>query len=230
MPSGADGGVVRVAASASTTFVLLADGTFVPFGDCESWCFLDLGGISALYPNAGSPQSVIQSIPGEIIVDLAVYRDHFDASSGHSIFCTASGKVYTAGISTNGVLMRTGAQSTFSPTQVTFDPAPSGYRLYCKKVIAGKSLSMVLMRDGSVWSSGQTAATGQPNPGSITEAATKLDISGRAFLSDAFVARDIFALTPDLTDTGVIAVGGATPAFLSSKQVYPEHFLFLEQL
>jgi hypothetical protein len=197
LPAGAS--AVKLSVSRSTVFVLLADGRFVPLGFCGLWC---LSNTFDTFPNPSNPDSVIAQITGENIVDLSVYHDQsvLVNPSSHSIFCTASGSVFTAGYAQYGTLMRASPSDTAIPTLVTGFSTGS----FCRKVLASRGASFVLMRDGSVWSSGKADSHGLNVYVDIL-VPTKMSWSSPL----PFVVTDLFALTPDQPQTGFIAAGRA---------------------
>lgn len=214
LPNEALGGVIRVYPSASVTFILLADGRFIPFGDCGSWC-LQPGPVTL--PNGGQPTSLISEIVGETIIDLAVYHDETAVGvASHSIFCTASGRVYTAGENDDGGLMNsTISTSSSDPVWVTLPPRVDNYRIYCRKVIAARGVSIVLTRDGSVYTSGRSPQAGL-GTGQVNDP-TQLTFGHQN--PNPFIVSDVFALTPDLLSSGFMAVGSTFRAKASASAI-----------
>eukprot|EP01122_Echinamoeba_exundans_P015227 TRINITY_DN7132_c0_g1_i1.p1 TRINITY_DN7132_c0_g1~~TRINITY_DN7132_c0_g1_i1.p1 ORF type:complete len:530 (+),score=56.76 TRINITY_DN7132_c0_g1_i1:115-1704(+) len=199
---------VKLAVSRSTVFVLLADGNFVPLGYCGIWC---LNASTVTFPNVDDPNSIVVGIPGESIVDLSVTHDalqgYSEAWTSHSIFCTASGRVYTAGFAAANVLLVSSAADTHIPQLVT----SVGSALFCKKVFATRYASFILMRDGSIWSGGAATSNGfytsKQEADKLNFALNPITDPDIGIPLNPFVASDFFPLTPDRVNTGFLVPG-----------------------
>jgi hypothetical protein len=192
------GSAAKVSVSKSTVFVLLSEGTFVPLGFCGIWCLMNT--TSEVLPNPANPNSVALGIAGESLVDISVFHDeeqrNVEPYTSHSIFCTASGKVFTAGFANSESLLVYNAPDTFVPIEV---PSLG----YCKKVFASRYASTVLTSSGRVWSagSGENSGAGFDNvvPTGIT------------------FALDIFPLFSEFSDSSIIAY--SRTRFLKSRAI-----------
>lgn len=132
--------VVKVIPAVDVTALLYANGTTMFYGRCGVWCGLSAGRGEMMVDG-----NWLLSIPGETIVDMSIHRSPRNGSSIHSLFCTGSGAVYSAGVVSNGELIT--ALTPFDDgslrnTLASEDP----FQIRCRKVLALEYTSIILSR------------------------------------------------------------------------------------
>jgi alpha-tubulin suppressor-like RCC1 family protein len=114
-----------------------------------------------------------------------------------ALVCFGNGEVYSAGTGLNGELMRT----TIAPSYVATDFPVS---VACKSVFTTTGASMVLGRDGTVWSAGLPGPTGR---NVSADSPIQIRFSPPTFVRDLFVGQ----YNPDSGATASMAVGRSYP-------------------